>query len=285
MLLLLLSLTYLGQVCERAFQSYLPSGAVGALTYAWVLVSMTPGLLYLGNPFMAAFAERRHAGSSGADMLDPLLTFALLVCLPATGFLTVFGADVIRLLLERGVFNPQDTALTARAIAGYAPALLAVMLMPPLRQAFQVLERNGVLVVRALVSLAATAGLNALFVFHFGWGSQGIALAFAIGQLLMLALSFRFLHAEGVYLAWGRHVRFALYVGLGTVVALGAARGLGALSHAAWLVMGQALLFALIGLGWASMAPGPEGALIRGTLARLARGRRAALSPAEGSAA
>lgn len=267
-LLMVLTLTYTGQLIDRMFQSYLPPGAIGALSYAWVLVSLVPGLLYFGSAFMTVFSERRQAGESGVEVLQPLVSVALLVGVPATGFLMAFGDGVVRLLLERGGFSAKDTIQTATALAGYAPGLCALMLMAPLKQVFQVLERNGVLLVRVLLGLVANVGLNVLFVLVLGWGAQGIALAFSLSQTALLALSFRFLHAQGIRLDWASHGRFATYMAAGTLVGLGGALAWHGLGRPVWLVVPQALGFALVLGAWAIAAPGPEGALIRRTARR-----------------
>ena len=78
-LLVLLTLTYASQLTDRIFQSFLPPGSVGALSYAWVVVQLMPGLLYLGSAFMTVFAERRQQGETGAAVLDPLVSLAVLV--------------------------------------------------------------------------------------------------------------------------------------------------------------------------------------------------------------
>ncbi len=51
------------------------------------------------------------------------LRLALLAIAPATVFLVVFAAPVIKLLFERGAFSPSDTSVTANAFLLYAPQL------------------------------------------------------------------------------------------------------------------------------------------------------------------
>lgn len=279
LLLLLAASAQIYQLTDRAFQSCLPAGAIGALSYAWVLVSFAPALLMFNNGFMAAFAERRHAGESGAPMLDQLVSLTLLVGVPLMGVLLAFGTELIRLLLERGGFTGHSTALTALALAGYVPGLLAVLLMPPLKQVFQVQGRNGVLLGRIAAGLVVNVALNSLFVLYWGWGVLGISLAFALSQLVMLATALHFLHREGIRLSWKAHAGWACYMALGTGLAVALAKAGAWLGSPPWLVLPQLLIVALAVGGWAFVGPGPAGALVRATARRCWPLRRAALAP------
>jgi putative peptidoglycan lipid II flippase len=261
----------LNQLVYRLFASYLPERAVGALSYGSVLAGLVPSMLLFGNAFMTVIAERREAGETGAPELNDLISLALLVAIPASVFLVLFGDGLVRLLLERGVFDARDTALVAQALAGYAPGILATLLGGPVQQIFQLLGRNDVLLIRVGVGLLLGLGLNALFVFALGWGVGGVATAMAISSLVTLGLSLSFLHGQGITLAVRRHLAWLAYLGLVAGLAAALAKGGAALAPGAWAFPLAALAFGAVIAAAVWAAPGHEGGLIRGTLRRALR--------------
>jgi putative peptidoglycan lipid II flippase len=261
----------LNQLVYRLFASYLPERAVGALSYGSVLAGLVPSMLLFGNAFMTVIAERRDAGETGAPELNDLISLSLLAAIPASVFFVMFGDGLVKLLLERGVFDARDTALVTQALAGYAPGILAMLLSGPVQQIFQLLGRNDVLLVRVGVGLVLGLALNTLFVFGLGWGVSGVAMALSISTLVSLGLSLSFLHTQGITLAVRRHMLWLAYLAFTAGLAAAAAQFGAALVPEGWAFPVEALGFAAVIAAAVWAAPGHEGGLIRGTFRRALR--------------
>lgn len=261
--------SYLYVLSDRLFMTFLPEKGVGALIYGAVVVRLLPAFVSPGNAFLTIFAEKRHAGESGEAAVNDLISFGVLLGLPAAGFLALHAERLIAAMLERGAFTAADTSLTAAATRGFALGLVPLLLSPALTQVFQVLGRNDVLVRRALAGFGINMALSAWFLFGLGWGLQGLALATGASQLAMLALVLRALGPHGVPVAWGRHARWTGLVALGTGGGLVASAAWSALPPAPWVVAAQALTFGLVLAGLALAAPGVEGELVRRHAPRL----------------
>ncbi len=265
---------------ERVAVSFLPVATMGAMSYAWVLVALVPGLLMMQNAFITVFAEAQGTPDRGASLVDRLVTLALGAGIPVAGFLTVFGAGLIAALLERGAFGPTETALTAVALAGYAPSVVVLLLMPALRQVFQVLGRLDALWARGLVGITLCALSNAALLATGAASALTVACATSACQVVQLALAAHFLDRQGLKLAWARHLRWGAYMSagvIGTAAAIRALPGLapGGAAPAAVAIAG--LIFCTVVAAWAAAPWSPEGPLVRGTLGRLRRERPLAL--------
>lgn len=269
-LLLLHGAIYLYQLSDNIFISFLAEGSIGALGYGWTLMMVLPGLVNFGGAFITVFAEHHGRGESGADAINDLISMAILVGIPATVFLMVRGDNLIALLLERGLFSAQSTALTARALLGYSIGMVALLLVPACDQVFQVLDRLQLQTRRVVAGLAINVVLNWLFLFRFGWGVWGISLATSISYTVMLLLSLQGIQAQGIKTLRLAHLRWLAIV---LAVSGGAVWLSGLLGdRSKWFVLAQGAIFVLVFVGAILVVPVPEVALVRKTLRRLLPG-------------
>lgn len=272
-LLLLHGAVYLYQLADSIFISFLGEGSVGALAYAWTLMSVIPVLLNFGGAFITVFAERRSSGDSGEDVLNDLISMALLVGIPASVLLATHGEGIIALLLQRGVFSAADSSLTAMALLGYSAGLVGLLLIPVCDQVFQVLERLGLQTRRVGAGLAVNVVLNWVFLFKFGWGVWGIALATSISYTTMLILSLQAIHAQGIDIHLRRHLRWLVVVAAASAVGAFASR-LVTGDGSKLIVIVQTLVFVATFLVIVNLIPVGEVKLFRRTLGRLVPGGR-----------
>jgi putative peptidoglycan lipid II flippase len=273
-LLLLHAAVYVYQLADNVFISFLQEGSVGALGYGWTLMMVLPSLLGFGGAFITVFAEKRAGGEDGADVLNNLISMALLLGVPVTLFLMIHGDGIIALLLERGLFSSESTALTARALLGYSIGMVALLLIPVCDQVFQVLDRLHLQTRRVVAGLVLNVVLNWLFLFRFGWGVWGISLATSASYSLMLLLSLQGIQSLGIKTLRWTHLRWLLIVLAAGVVAAGIADLVDPDGGSKWLVLLQGAVFVAVFVGLTVLVPVPEVALVWRTVRRLNPRRR-----------
>jgi peptidoglycan biosynthesis protein MviN/MurJ (putative lipid II flippase) len=233
-----------------------------------------PGLLGFGGAFITVFAEKRERGDDGADVVNNLISMALLLGVPVTLFLMIHGDGIIALLLERGLFSSESTALTARALLGYSIGMVALLLIPVCDQVFQVLDRLHLQTRRVVAGLVINVVLNWLFLFRFGWGVWGISLATSASYTLMLLLSLQGIQSLGIKTLRLMHLRWLLIVLAAGFVAVWVAGLVDVDGGPKWLVLVQGVIFVVVFVGLIVPVPVQEVALVRRTLVRLLPGRR-----------
>jgi peptidoglycan biosynthesis protein MviN/MurJ (putative lipid II flippase) len=256
---------------DRAFISFLPKGAVGALAYAWVVVGLVPALLNPGGSFITVFAEHKDNPTRADGMVNEMLTMILLFGIPTSFFLAVFGTDIIALMLERGLFSQADTELTANGLMGFALAIVPLLLVNPLDQIFQVSNKLGLILRRSLVGLLANVVLNWIFLFMLGWGVLGVALATSLSYTVMVATGLLALPRIGIAIYWRIHMRWAGVLTIVSAVAVIVSnKAVGLLPSALRLPVGILLFSGLVALAAThGNAPGPI--LLKSVLSRIGR--------------
>lgn len=116
-LMILLALTQLDPLLDRFLTSKLSPGSVSQLGYATrlaaaVLTLSTSGLAVVAFPALARHAAERDDDKLRAE-IAAALRFLLLLLVPIIAALVWFGEAIIRDLLERGRFSPDDTRVVS----------------------------------------------------------------------------------------------------------------------------------------------------------------------------
>jgi putative peptidoglycan lipid II flippase len=113
----------------RALASRIPvEGAVTHLNYAERIWAAPHDLFAVSLSVVLLPLLAKHAAAGEAEDLKRRMHSALRLVtffgFPAAVGLTVLAEPIVRFLCERGQFDPRATAETARALQGYAPALI-----------------------------------------------------------------------------------------------------------------------------------------------------------------
>jgi putative peptidoglycan lipid II flippase len=168
------------------FASGLGAGAISGLSFAW-LIAMTPiGVIGMAISTAAfpTLAEQaaRDGGSAMADTLQRALRLILFLSLPAGIGLAILAKPTVVVLLQRGAFDADSTALTAQALLFYAPALFAHSGIEILSRGFYALSDTKTPVALAigsmLINLALAAALVGLL------EVRGLALALSLAATI-----------------------------------------------------------------------------------------------------
>ncbi len=176
-------------VVERWLSSGLPSGQLSYLTYAGKLM-MSPILVITAATNLVSFVGLSHGNSGdmsayrrelarGARVTSGLLLFATLT-------LILLRRPLVALALERGHFGAHDVAITATLVAIYALGLVPNGLSWLLYRSSQAQGRYRAAL--AVISLQTVGYIAISVVLFHRWKLYGLPAAFAIGQVIQLAL-------------------------------------------------------------------------------------------------
>jgi putative peptidoglycan lipid II flippase len=193
------------------FASFLQTGSVSWLYYADRLMEFPTGLLgaALGTILLPSLAKLHSAddGTAYARLLDWGLRLTFLLAVPAAAALAVLATPLIATLFLHGRFDANDLAMTRQALVAYSVGLLGLILVKVLAPGFYARQNIRTPVKIALVTLAATQAMNAVFILPLA--HAGLALAIALGACLNAALLYRGLRRHAIYVpqpGWGAYL-------------------------------------------------------------------------------
>ena len=161
-------------------------GALGAL-YAERLIYLPQGMLAvsLGTVLLPVLSDL-PLNANTMKCAPPFigLRTLLFVMTPAAIGLFALARPIVRLLFERGTFDPMSTELTARALTFYAPGLMVFCLAKVFVPAFYALKDTRTPVKIGLCSVALNFSLNVTFALTLPeyWRHAGMAFATVIAE-------------------------------------------------------------------------------------------------------
>ena len=230
--LLGVSVAQLSVLINTQIASHQGVGAVSWLSYADRLMEFPTALLgvALGAVLVPQLSAAQGRGDAAAysGMLDWGLRIALLLSLPCAVALLVFPDALVATLFQRGKFDAFAAGKTAMALRGYGVGLVGLIGVKILAPGFYARQDIRTPVTIAVIVLALTQAMNAVFVPVFA--HAGLALSVSLGATVNAVWLFIGLKRGGWYTpapGWGR---FALTV-FGATLALA-----GVLAFAAWRI-------------------------------------------------
>ncbi|MBL8289175.1 MAG: murein biosynthesis integral membrane protein MurJ [Rubrivivax sp.] len=223
--LLGVSVAQLSLVINTQIASHVSVGAVSWLSYADRLMEFPTALLGVALgvvllPQLSA-ADARADSARYSDLLDWGLRLVLLLALPCAIALVVFPIGLVSVLFHYGRFAAGDVGATVWALRGYGVGLLGIIAVKVLAPAFYARGDIRTPVKIAIGVLAATQGLNLVFVPLFG--HAGLALAIGVGALFNAGFLLRGLLVRGTYRpasGWGAFALKVLLANAALAVAL-----------------------------------------------------------------
>lgn len=224
-LLLLLALTQLDPLLDRYLTSKLSPGSISQLGYATrlaaaVLTLSTSGLAVVAFPALARHAAERDDDNLRAE-IAAALRFLMLLLVPFVAALMWFGQPLIRDVLERGQFSPDDTRVVAATLAVLCGMIVGGSLGEVAAKVFFSRQNTRTPIIVGLIGFGIGVALK------FTWvrtsGVIGLAAAtsafYLINAVTMLGLTTRELGLGIFRGVLGTLVRTA--VGTATAVGLG----------------------------------------------------------------
>jgi putative peptidoglycan lipid II flippase len=143
------------------FASLLPDRSVSYLWYADRLFEFPLGIIAvaIGTAALPSFSAQASSGrlDEMASSVSYSLRLVWAISIPAVVGLWLLAPEVVSLLLERGQFTANDTAMTAWALKAYVVGMLGVASVRVLVSVFYAFERPRIPVIAAVVALVVNA--------------------------------------------------------------------------------------------------------------------------------
>lgn len=175
---------------ETILASFLSTGAVSALNYAW-RVMLTPQAVVAQSVATAAFPTFADQYSRGQlsqlrSSLSATIRSILFIAIPASIGLLVLCQPIIQLVFQRGQFTEESTALVAAALGAYALGLIGHSGVEILARAFYALHDTKTPVLLGILSLAINLIISLSLINVLG--VTGLALANTVAALIEMTL-------------------------------------------------------------------------------------------------
>ena len=196
-----LTMTFSTEVLFRFFGSYLPAGGIAVLNFSLRVMLILVGLFgqAVGTasfPTMARLAAENNLAELNRLLNRTLRYLALLI--PVAGMLMVLSREVVRILFQRGRFDPAATTLTAEVLVWFLAGAFAFAAYAVVVRGYYA-TRNTLL--PALFGTAAVlASIPVYFLGISVMGTSGVAAAVSLSGILQVA---------GLYHLWSRGSRNA----------------------------------------------------------------------------
>lgn len=185
---------------DTVIASLVADGAVSVLYYADRINQLPLGVVgvAVGTALLPVMSRQIRAGDEAAALHSQNrgLEVALLLTVPAAAALITVAQPLIMVLFERGAFGPQQTVMTAQALAAFALGLPAYVLVKVLTPGFFAREDTSTPVKVALGAMAANILFNLILMKPLG--HVGIALSTAMSAWLNVGMLAWLLHRRGL---------------------------------------------------------------------------------------
>jgi putative peptidoglycan lipid II flippase len=170
--------------------SLLPQGSISYLYYADRLVQFPLGIfaIALATAVMPTLSRQASDGDLAALRLtfQQAMGLVLFITVPAMVGLMVLNEPLVRLLFQRGAFDPESTRLTASALLYYSTGLWAVAAMRIVLATCHALQDTRTPLVAGMVAVACNLVLGAGLMGPLGF--RGLALASAVASVVNICL-------------------------------------------------------------------------------------------------
>jgi putative peptidoglycan lipid II flippase len=172
-----------GEIGDGQFQAYATAFIIFSLPHAIFAVSIFTALL----PGMSAqWADGHPAGVR--ELLSRGIRDTAVIIVPAALAYLAIARPIVSLLLEYGRAGPQDAALIARTLQGFAVGLPFFSTFQLLTRTFYATQDSRTPALINVGAAAVTIGADLLFTQVFGWDAPGLALGHAVGYILATAV-------------------------------------------------------------------------------------------------
>lgn len=192
-----LTMTFSTEIFSKFFGSFLPSGAIAWVDYAWRIVMMM--VAFFGQavgvaayPYLARLAAEKRLDEMNR-LCNAALRYLSLV-LPVSALVWVLRHEVVGLLFQRGHFTPHDTQMTSLALSG--------MLIGAVAFAAQTVVTRGFYALQNTITPAVFGSVSVVLSLPIYWvgvktlGVLGIGVAISLSALLQVWV---------IYAIWSRH--------------------------------------------------------------------------------
>ena len=191
-------------------------GLPTALRYAFLLMYLPIGIfgVSVATATIPNLARQGAEGAHGAmtSTVSWAIRLMLVLSIPATVGLMVLAQPIVQLIFERGRFDAASTAMTAAALACYAPGIVGYSIVKIASPSFYSLREVRTPLIVSLVTIAVNLGLSVWLFAVIGF--RGLALGTAIAANVNAVLLLVFLAKRIGGIESGRILNTLIRIGI-----------------------------------------------------------------------
>jgi putative peptidoglycan lipid II flippase len=196
-----LTMTFSTEFFFRFFGSYLPAGSIAVLNFSLRVMLILVGIFgqavgTASYPFMAHLAEENRLDELNRLMNRTLRYLALLI--PFSVLLMVLSPEVVRLLFERGRFDPAATRITADVMVWFLAGAVGFAAYTVVVRGYFATRNTLFPAVFGTLAVLASLPLYPLGIVLMG--VEGVALAISFSGILQVVV---------LFILWSRRSRNA----------------------------------------------------------------------------
>lgn len=176
-----LGMTFSNEFLLRFFGSRSPDGvgAVASLDYSYKIIMMIVGIFGQAfaagiYPFLSQLASEKKFTQMN-NLLNTMLTKTAALTLPVVGIFYVLSSNIVAVLLQRGEFNVESTALTAKCLRGYLPGAFFFAGILIVNRVYFAMKKTILPLV--IISSSVFICIPIYIILGNAIGSQGVAIA------------------------------------------------------------------------------------------------------------
>lgn len=182
----------LGLVVDRMLASGLAEGSIAALNFGNLVTQLPLGIFSVAintvlYPTFARSAAARDLDGLRRALVEGVRAILFLIMPTAVG-LIILRAPIVRLLLERGAFDPRATAMTSCAVLFFSIGLIPMALRDAVNRVYFSLQDTITPMLLGIGAVAVNIALNLLLIRPLALGglalSTSLSAAFAVILLL-----------------------------------------------------------------------------------------------------
>ncbi|MBQ9833273.1 MAG: murein biosynthesis integral membrane protein MurJ, partial [Clostridia bacterium] len=184
------SVYQINNIVDKNLASNLGEGAVSALSYSGTLnllvvavfITSLTTVLY---PTLTRNAAEGNSEEYSSNLLNSISMIGIVI-IPISIIAFMFSDDIVRIVYERGQFNPEATRLTSAALKYYALGFVFTGIREMMVRGFYARENSKTPMINGIIAVAANIVSSILL--SRVMGIAGIALGTAISSLIASAL-------------------------------------------------------------------------------------------------
>ncbi|MGI6004571.1 MAG: murein biosynthesis integral membrane protein MurJ [Christensenellales bacterium] len=182
----------INQLIDRSLASGLPEGSLTALNYGYKLLTLVHGVIIVA--ITTILFSRLSQYAARGDQVNLAKTvrssneIISLIVMPIIAISLVMGADIIRIVYQRGTFGAEAAEMTRNAFIFYIIGVLPLGMRDVLSRAFYSLQNTRIPMIHGAIGVAVNIGLNLLLIGPLGL--KGLALATSAAFFVTMALLF-----------------------------------------------------------------------------------------------
>ncbi|RLE25855.1 MAG: murein biosynthesis integral membrane protein MurJ [Actinobacteria bacterium] len=181
-------LNLFARIFERFLASFLASGAITTISYAWRILNAIGGTVFFRSVTVVLIPRlTKHKGDPEATkrILRTGVRVMLAISIPLMTFLMVFAEPAIGVLFQRGAFSGEDTAALGSVLAIYVITLPFVGVTRALLTYFYSRLDMVTPFMNRVINTAVNMAFGAILIVPFGL--TGLALGYVLASVASFA--------------------------------------------------------------------------------------------------